>query len=535
MQQTAQRRHHNWEEQIHRMIGLINIARIAILFSLLIFIAVVSNLVGIAGNQSYLPLITNMAWIKIWCIAYSVLIGVSLFRPEWQLQGQNKLPNISSVIDISMIAALVFLAGGVESGFAILVLPFLATSCLLSYGRFPLLYGSYVALLVSFDVFWHLQPFSSFVVRDNLNLLTSQIVLIAACYLVPLLTSFSAEYLASADARILRHKTAFERMSGLNHIVLNRVQEAVIVLDAQQQVWLFNDQAQQYIPYLTVGKTVEPFGSIIQKWRKQPARIFEDNCVLMYQPMHVRAVPLVQENTELLMLFIRSEQERQKEAQTVKLTSLGLLTSNLAHEIRNPLSAMRQANDLLKENNENNLPLVARLTNIIEKNIARVDKMIEDVSTLNKRDRLNPQTIDLHKFWFGFMQEFQLTRPESAGCLRVDLPKECLTAEFDIAHLQQIVWNLCNNAWRHSKKQRDSVVVSIIPDGDTIHLRVQDDGPGVAPKILEHLFEPFQTNQAEGTGLGLYVSHELAHANKGDLIYDGKNKAFELIMPRKLS
>ena len=196
---------------------------------------------------------------------------------------------------------------------------------------------------------------------------------------------------------------------------------------------------------------------------------------------------------------------------------------------------MRQANDLLKENNENNLPLVARLTNIIEKNIARVDKMIEDVSALNKRDRLNPQTIDLHKFWFGFMQEFQLTRPESAGCLRVDLPKECLNAEFDIAHLQQIMWNLCNNAWRHSKKQRDSVIVSIILQDDTIHLRVQDDGPGVAPKILEHLFEPFQTNQAEGTGLGLYVSHELAHANKGDLIYDSKNKAFELIMPRKSS
>ena len=70
MQQTAERRHHNWEEQIHRMIGLINIARIAILFSLLIFIAVVSNLVGINNNQSYVALITNMTWIKnlVYCV-----------------------------------------------------------------------------------------------------------------------------------------------------------------------------------------------------------------------------------------------------------------------------------------------------------------------------------------------------------------------------------------------------------------------------------------------------------------------------------
>ena len=67
---------------------------------------------------------------------------------------------------------------------------------------------------------------------------------------------------------------------------------------------------------------------------------------------------------------------------------------------------------------------------------------------------------------------------------------------------------------------------------NNISLRVWDDGPGVSETIREHLFEPFNTSEAEGTGLGLYVARELAHANNGDLCYVPHAKSFELILPR---
>ena len=63
--------------------------------------------------------------------------------------------------------------------------------------------------------------------------------------------------------------------------------------------------------------------------------------------MHVRAVPLIQEQTELLMLYVRSLREVAAEAMSTKLTSLGQLTANLAHEIRNPMSAIRHASDFI--------------------------------------------------------------------------------------------------------------------------------------------------------------------------------------------
>lgn len=196
---------------------------------------------------------------------------------------------------------------------------------------------------------------------------------------------------------------------------------------------------------------------------------------------------------------------------------------------------MRQSNGLLLEmgQEEDNL-MIERLSGIIEKNIARIDKMIEDVSALNKSDRLNPEPIHLMKFWMGFVQEFQLTRPEAKGCLKIDMAGERIDVIFDPMHLQQIIWNLCNNAWRHSQQQKDSVVVSVRLMGtQTVSIRVWDDGPGVAPEMQEHLFEPFNTNQATGTGLGLYVARELAHANRGDLSYLPQVKSFELILPRK--
>ena len=196
---------------------------------------------------------------------------------------------------------------------------------------------------------------------------------------------------------------------------------------------------------------------------------------------------------------------------------------------------MRQASGLIQETAEEDAnPMYRKLSDIIEKNITRIDKMLEDITSLNRSDRIDTKGIHLTQFWLSFIQEFYLTNPEAKNCLRLDVPNgSSFIALFDAAHLQQIMWNLCNNAWRHCRKQKGSIVVSLRVFGkNNISLRVWDDGPGVSETIREHLFEPFNTSEAEGTGLGLYVARELAHANNGDLCYVPHAKSFELILPR---
>ena len=152
---------------------------------------------------------------------------------------------------------------------------------------------------------------------------------------------------------------------------------------------------------------------------------------------------------------------------------------------------------------------------------------------MNKKDNLGRESINLMKFWLAFKQEFTLNNPNSVGCIKMEMKGKNLTVTADPMHVQQIMWNLCNNAWRHSTKGSDAIKVSIKPSGKlNISIVVSDDGPGVAPEIRNQLFEPFFTTEKGGTGLGLYVARELAHANLGQLHYHPELNGFELILPK---
>lgn len=514
----------DWENQNERIPGLINIARTSIVLSLLVF-QVLSGAVETETTHAIFPAAEFYSWVAI----YGVMILTAAFKPEWQWQSPG-LPNASAVADISMMMVLTYIAGGIGSGFGILVLPFVATSCLLSYGRYPMLYATYAAMLVLLNMFMRGQISINPLQWDN-QALVSGVLLIGACYLVAALTAFSATYLQAATESATKHQLAYRRVSGLNRLVLNRVQEAVIVIDATQRVWLFNRQAKTYFPSLAVDRQETVFGELVSRWRRQPDKGFETDIHIYQHSMHVRAVPLIQEETELLMLYVRSLREVAAEAMATKLASLGQLTANLAHEIRNPMSAIRHANDLLQEDDAD--PTKAKLHGIIDSNIQRIDKMLEDVSLINKRDSISRESVNLMKFWLAFKQEFTLNNPAAIGCLKMNMDGNNLTVKVDHMHLQQILWNLCNNAWRHSRKDEHAITVLIKPSGRMhISIVVADNGKGVPPEVRNHLFEPFYTTEKQGTGLGLYVARELAHANLGQLHYHPEMNGFELILPK---
>lgn len=529
----------NLDEHINNVISFANLARLTIFFALMVFYAlpqVSSDDFSIAQLSEKL-LNLKSVWIYVWFGAYGCMMYATLMFPQWQKQeSYSDLPNASSVIDITMIAWLMYLSDGVTSGFGILLLPFLVIACLLSYGRYWKLYSGYACLLVIAILLWEHYPFEARDKWQYLPIITRATMLCMACYAIAWATSFSASYLSNADKSVKRHRTAFERISALNKVVLNQAQEAVLVVDYHCKVWLCNRKANEYFADVRINYPFMAVQDLVRRWRGFPNRPFETNMMIDGNDMSIRCIPVIQDEGELLILFIRAERELQMEAQSVKLTSLGLLTANLAHEIRNPLSAMRQANGLIMETYDVTDDLILqRLTNMIDNNIARIDKMIEDVSMLNKSDRVNRESINLAEFWKNFRQEFILTQPEADDCLRVSITMKTEVL-FDPMHLQQILWNLCNNAWRHcSKSSRNAINVVAKPiNAHQVSLIVHDDGGGVSADILPHLFEPFYTTQAhaKGTGLGLYVARELAHANKGDLHYLTDKKAFEIILPR---
>ena len=518
-----------WDDQLERLPGLMNIARVSLLLSLISFHVLLNTYGGELGLKlRALPIFSGQFYL--WAGSYGTLIVISLLFPNWQRQSSSRLPNVRAVADITMIAWLMHISGGIDTGLGILILPFVVTSCLMSYGRHALLYASYASLLLFISMWLLYWPFEAPLQAASV---VQTVVLVACCYLVAVLTSFVASFLKRANTTLSRHRRAFDRLKGLNELVLNHVNEAVVVLDSSNRIWLMNRQAQNYFPMLQCEQVAPIFAYLVQRWQRQPARGFVTETDIDEQAVQVRARPLVREDESLLMLFIRTSQDLAVEAMATKLAALGQLTANLAHEIRNPLSAIRQSNGLLAEEHDD--PVAAKLHGIIDNNIARIDKMLEEVSSLNKSDRLKPQVINLMGFWLDFKHEFLLTRPEAKYCIRFYMTGGQLKTRFDSAHLQQILWNLLNNAWQHGSQGKDSITVLVKPvvGHEAISLTVIDDGSGVSAENQEHLFEPFFTTRTEGTGLGLYVARELAHANRGQLHYHPNVKGFELILPKE--
>ncbi|MDF7676697.1 HAMP domain-containing sensor histidine kinase [Neisseriaceae bacterium ESL0693] len=515
----------NWQSSLDRLATLLNIARISVLISVITFWVLTRDIA--IENDISLPVFSKTQ-LYSWAIIYNGFVVVSLIVPRWQNQTEA-LPNARSVVDISMIAWLMQMAGGIGSGFGMLLLPFVSAACLLSRGRYPMLYAGYATLLVMMITYW--QYDNHHPLSDNVHLWATAVMLCTALFLLAGLTAYAATFLARSQQTQAQQSKILDSYKQLLDRAFNDVQEAVVVLDVDHTVWLMNSKANDYFSDARFNSQTHVFQPVMNYWQQCQQSGFEIVCVLNEEPMRVRVRVLNEANTSLLMLFIRTQHELEQEAMAIKLAALGLLTANLAHEIRNPMSAIRQANELLQEDEENSVR--QRLFSIVNNNIDRIDKMLEDISILSKSKHTRRKLIYLNQFWQTFYQEFILTTPAAASCIQLKADHERLTVWCDPAHLQQIMWNLMNNAWRHSQKNQAAIRVLFRDQGlQQTTIAILDNGEGVSMENRKRLFEPFFTTAVNGTGLGLYIARELAQSNQGQLNYQPQINGFELILPR---
>ena len=214
------------------------------------------------------------------------------------------------------------------------------------------------------------------------------------------------------------------------------------------------------------------------------------------------------------------------QAQQLKLASMGRLSASIAHEIRNPLSAIRHAGALLGE--QAGTAAQKRLADIIEKNTMRIDRIVEDVLSMARRGALS-DVLDLRHFMAQFMPEF-MANVKAGGAVvagrdggeRIALRHDShAPITFDPNHLRQILVNLLSNGLRHAS-EREGAVLLLWTQSATgvLQLWVLDDGPGIPEDRREHLFEPFFTTETRGTGLGLHLTQELCTANGATIRYE---------------
>lgn len=227
------------------------------------------------------------------------------------------------------------------------------------------------------------------------------------------------------------------------------------------------------------------------------------------------------------LILIDDAARLREQAQQIKLAALGRLSANIAHEIRNPLSAIHHAAELLDESEafapeRTERAQDRRLLDMIRRHSARIERIVHDVLALSRREPPRPQPIALGALLQRLTGQYQEGHPESPRPIELlDIPA-ALVVRFDPDHLQQILFNLWDNAFTHGAREGAAVLVTLsagVDDLGRAWLDSADNGPGIPAELRERMFEPFFTTAHQGTGLGLFLTRELCEYNQARIVH----------------
>ncbi len=239
----------------------------------------------------------------------------------------------------------------------------------------------------------------------------------------------------------------------------------------------------------------------------------------------------------LLLEDVRTAQARTRHD---KLAAMGRVSAGIAHEIRNPLAAISQANALLLEDLQ--APEHQQLARMVADNVQRLKRLVDEVMEVAPGSMPEPRVIDVREVVATAAADWARTVQLPLGLdsrLRTDLPAQPLGAAFDPEHLRRVLVNLLDNAQRHASATAGSIFLRLAArDEGTVVLSVLSDSPLIPPEVERHLFEPFFSTRSRGSGLGLYICRELCERYGASIEYRPRPAAerlrneFRVTMPR---
>ena len=445
-------------------------------------------------------------------LAFSRFIVRRAPRFNWQIA-------VHTLIDIIMLSLLMYASGGLDSGFGMLLVIAVAGGSILRTGRIAIFFAAVATLAVLGHEFY----MQFFRLAAPLNYVHAGI-LGATFFVAAFIGVLLAARVRKTEVLARRQAAELNELARLNEHIIQRMQAGITVLDSGLNVVLVNDSARQLFrragPKTAAAEaTITGFLSApVAKWLAGAGPnslvINPGNRGFELQLSFIRLkrgadfqVLVVMEDIALL----------RQQAQQLKLASLARLTASIAHEIRNPLGAINHAGQLLNEAPELSAE-DKRLVRIINDHSARMNTIIEDVLGISRRARAIPEKIELNAWLAAFRRELIARLELQEADIETDSAAAELFIRADASQLRQILWNLAENALRYAKQRPLlRLLAGTEPETGRPFVDIIDRGRGISGDIMDQLFEPFFTTEAQGSGLGLYVARELCEANQAAL------------------
>jgi two-component system sensor histidine kinase PilS (NtrC family) len=516
---------------------LYNIYRILVALMFLMTQGLLKTEINWNNTENILP------YLIVGYIIFSIISAILTWfeKPSLELT----LP-IQIIIDVIFIILIMHLQGD-QSAASLLLIIAIASAGLISEGRLALFYAAIATIGILLE-----QSYSTHFDDKSPNNYTSAVILSLACFAIAWLAHSLARRMQQSESLASQRGLDVQNLAQINALIANEMKDGVLVVDQSLQVKHHNIQAENLLSLNSenwseknLADIAPEIANLMQAWLTESTISPEtttpniQKVTAQSRELRISFLPISENRSpetrnQGAVIFLEDWSQMQTQAHQVKLAALGRLTANIAHEIRNPLSAISHANQLLQEDEELN-PANRRMLQIISDNVQRLDQIIKDVLELNRRDRTNQEKIQLESFITDFYHQFCAVEKIPERCFKIALKNTSTLISFDRRHLNQILWNLCKNGWRHSKQQENSLELALNIMGaiQTVQIVVNDDGEGIPENISSHLFEPFFTTEKTGTGLGLYIARELADANGAKLQFNNAYSGTQFTMLMK--
>ena len=352
-----------------------------------------------------------------------------------------------------------------------------------------------------------------------------EVAMYAISYLaLATLTSLLGRQLRASQALAEQRGSQVANLAEVNELIIRRMRTGVLLVDGDDEIRLANEAAMLQLGDAGQGRrllaTAAPaLEARLRRWERDghndptPMQLAADLPEVL--PRFAR---LLAEGDQVLV-FLDDAELASRRAESLTLATLGRFTAGLAHEIRNPLAAISYATQLLEESRD--IPEAdRRLLEIIYQQTRRMNGIVENVLGLARRERAQPEHVDLGEFARHFVDDYRNSHPLDRDTLDARTDGRPLPCLVDRRQLQQIVTVLVHNALVYGRMPGEPARVSLHVHRDARGaplLDVIDRGPGIPEAVAGQLFHPFFTTSSLGTGLGLYIAREMCLANQADL------------------
>jgi len=360
----------------------------------------------------------------------------------------------------------------------------------------------------------------------------------AACFAISFVASQMATRLASVELRAKRNQLAAAVQQQVNQLVIDSLTDGIMVVSESGQIRLANPAAHALLDIreqADINLRQRPgwialMDLIAASFSGQRAQ--QANIVINHQGQTGRrliartqlASAQDDDARGLCVVFMQDQREIEARVRAEKLAGMGRMSAAVAHEIRNPLAAISQANALLSEDLHE--PAQQRLAEMVQQNANRLERIVKDVLHLLQVPASGDsvQSLDLTAAVQRIGRDWS-AQNHCADELALDAGTGPVAVLFDAEHLRRVVINLLDNAMRYASRQSGSIQMIAadaqkVARGASVTLQVWSDGAALDASVEQHLFEPFFSSESRSSGLGLYICRELCESHGATITYD---------------